>query len=258
MLLAPTWVKDRYRSIIICSTFLSAARPVLGSVMLDLRKSGISYAVSSDTRVLARYPLAADAGRDEVLLLPAAAARLLCNACAFAAPGNKEADDQTDAKVLFATNDTRTKVTAGTFSMTCHDPTGKFPDYGKIFPAADGNALIIQRKSLIDSIGRCASVIHGSAALVVSLSGNTIRMSMHDDFAKASIGEDLQFCDYTGVDLDVAFNAKKLLETLSLFKCEELRIDLYAAAKPVLIRATDDDQEPLQVIIVTTQAPKNV
>lgn len=235
-------------------TIDDASKPALEAVLLDLRMNGVSWAVSSDTRVLTRYPLAADAGKDAKVLLPEQAGRLLMNVAAFLRHGSDK--DKDAARITVSTDGIRTHISAGTFEMTCHHPTGKFPDYEKLLPQKGDTPLTINRQALLDSINRCSSVVTGSATLVIELTGSTIRTTTRDIAAKASAGEDLQFCDYAGEDLRIAFNAKKLTETLSLFQCEELRFDFNGERRAALLTATDDDAEPLLAIIMPVGLPK--
>lgn len=232
----------------LASTIDDASKPALEAVLLDLKKDGVSYAVSSDTRVLARYPLAADTGVDAQVLLPADAGKLVENITAFLL---RATDDKESAlQVVFTSDSIRTLVAAGDFQLVCHHPTGRFPDYEKIFPPETKTPLIIEKKALLDSIQHCSAVMTGESALQISLHGNAISTSMHDVMAQASIQENLQFCDYAGPDIDIAFNAKKLAETLSLFRCEELRMDFTGPTRPALMRSTADDSEPLAVILM--------
>jgi DNA polymerase-3 subunit beta len=116
---------------------------------------------------------------------------------------------------------------------------GEFPNYRQVVPKSVGRRLILATEPLSHTLRRVALLsAERSRAVRLHLSeGKIVISSSNPDLGEAQ--EELDI-DYSGDELTVGFNAKYLLEALSVSHSKEIELGLQDEMAPMQIRPTDD------------------
>lgn len=102
---------------------------------------------------------------------------------------------------------------------------GQFPDYEQVVPTENDKELVLNRQEFISSLKRVSLLSNDLVRNVrFFISNNTLTMtSSNPDLGDAK--EELD-CEYTADPVEIAFNAKYILECLNLLSSEKISIDL--------------------------------
>jgi DNA polymerase-3 subunit beta len=86
--------------------------------------------------------------------------------------------------------------------------------------------------------------------VVLSISGSQLQLTAQDiDFSFE--GNERMKCQYNGEDLQIAFNAKFLIEMLGATDTEEVTVELSTSTKAGIIRPGDQDEnEELMMLVM--------
>jgi DNA polymerase-3 subunit beta len=86
--------------------------------------------------------------------------------------------------------------------------------------------------------------------VVVSISGSELQLTAQDvDFSFE--GTERMKCQYSGEDLQIAFNAKFLIEMLNAADSDEVTVDLSTATKAGILKpASQDEDEDLLMLVM--------
>jgi DNA polymerase-3 subunit beta len=85
---------------------------------------------------------------------------------------------------------------------------------------------------------------------VLNIQGSQLQLAAQDvDFSFE--GNERMKCQYDGEDLNIAFNAKFLIEMLSGAESEEIKVELSTSTKAGIIKPTEqDDNEDLLMLVM--------
>jgi DNA polymerase-3 subunit beta len=119
---------------------------------------------------------------------------------------------------------------------------GNFPDYQKIVPDSHATRAVVNTGALLNA-ARIASYFARDAANVVRLKldaadGGSLTVSAQ----AADVGENESelAAVLEGDDLEIAFNAKYLMELLNVAGTDQVALELTTAASPGVFRPVDD------------------
>ena len=110
-----------------------------------------------------------------------------------------------------------------------------FPDYTQVIPKSSERRIVLERVPFLDSLKRIGLLAsertHG--VRVELANGLMTLLSDNPEFGKAR--EEIEI-DYDGGDLTIAFNAKYLIDILSILNANKIEIALNEALSPGLFR----------------------
>lgn len=114
-----------------------------------------------------------------------------------------------------------------------------FPNYTAIIPTDNKNELHVDRRQLVESLGRAITFSDRNTYMVkLTLSAeNPHELSIttaNRDYGHSSF-EKLE-CEYKGEDLDIGFNSKSIMDILRVIDCDVVRILFGASRNPGLIK----------------------
>lgn len=118
-----------------------------------------------------------------------------------------------ETEILFGQEGNHLFFKAGKTVMNTIVLAGKFPDYHKVIPEGNDRLLKIESTQLADVLRRVALLSsERSRAVKLSLSNGSVEISSNNP----EVGEAAETLevDYTGVSLDIGFNARYLLDFL--------------------------------------------
>ncbi|QQS30798.1 MAG: DNA polymerase III subunit beta [Sphingobacteriales bacterium] len=214
-------------------------RPAMTGIFCKFDENGAVF-VATDAHKLVKLEHTAQTYTENVsFILPRKALTLLKNAL----PAN--------TIVHLTYNASNALFTFESIKLNCLLVEGRFPDYSVVIPTKNHNIITVDRNELLNATKRAVIFSNKSTFEVVfTLSENTLKLNTQDlDFATES-HENIA-CDYQGEELEIAFNARFLIEMLSAIETDEVRIELSVPFKAGLVLpATQETDEHLLMLIM--------
>lgn len=102
----------------------------------------------------------------------------------------------------------------------------KFPDYNAVIPVNNPNEMVIGRMDFLSSLKRNAIYANKTTNQVaLKIEENNLEISSQDlDFSNEA-KEELS-CNYSGTPITIGFNARFLIEMLSVLESDEVKLEL--------------------------------
>ena len=142
-------------------------------------------------------------------------------------------------KVTLAIAGSECVATLGDSVLSMRLVEGKFPDYQKVIPEEPSRSIRIQRDALLQSLRR-VSIVSNERARSVRLSvdnGKVEVSASNPDMGEAT--EEVPV-EYRGDKLDVGFNAKYLIDVLTVLPdASEVELGLSDELSPGIVRGSD-------------------
>ena len=118
---------------------------------------------------------------------------------------------------------------------------GKFPDYNKVIPAKFAVKCQVNAKSLASAVERVALFsTEGDYSTVKMIIGQG-EMTLTSSSPDVGTGKEVLPCTTEGDSLNVAFNAKYILDILKNVDSEEVLLSMNTSLSPVCITAPEED-----------------
>jgi len=116
---------------------------------------------------------------------------------------------------------------------------GTFPDYERVIPADNDKILEIDRKSFSQAVDRVSAVSsEKSRAVKMKVQNGQICLSASSPESGSAV-EELEAV-YEGVELEIGFNARYLLDILHQIEGDAARFGMMDAASPTVVRDVAD------------------
>ena len=134
--------------------------------------------------------------------------------------------------------------------MICRLIDARFPDYKVVIPSDNPYKLIINKTDFQNALRRVSVFSNKSTNQVaLSISGSELQLAAQDiDFSFE--GNERMNCQYDGEDLQIAFNAKFLIEILGAANSTEVKIELSTPTKAGIIKPTEQDENEDVLMLV--------
>ena len=215
-------------------------RPAMTGVFFELTKDAIQF-VATDAHRLVRYKRTdVSCPKVDNFIVPKKPLNLLRNAL----PNNED-----ELKVSYNSN--HFFVTHGSTQLVCRLIDARFPDYKVVIPTDNPYKLVINKTDFQNALRRVSVFSNKSTNQVaLSISGSELKLAAQDvDFSFE--GNERMNCQYDGEDLQIAFNAKFLIEMLSAADSTEIKMELSTPTKAGIIKPTEqaDNEEVLMLVM---------
>jgi DNA polymerase-3 subunit beta len=215
-------------------------RPAMTGVFFELTKDGVQF-VATDAHRLVRYKRTdAKATKTDSFIVPKKPLNLIKNAL----PDN-------DDEINISYNSNHLFVSHGDVQMICRLIDARFPDYKVVIPAENPYHLIVNKHDFQNALRRVSVFSNKSTNQVaLSITGSELQMAAQDvDFSFE--GNERMNCQYNGEDLQIAFNAKFLIEMLSAADTDDVRVELSTPTKAGLVKPTEQGEgEDLLMLVM--------
>ena len=135
--------------------------------------------------------------------------------------------------------------------MICRLIDARFPDYKVVIPSDNPYRLIVNKHDFQNALRRVNVFSNKSTNQVaLNITGNELQMASQDvDFS--SEGTERMSCEYNGEDLQIAFNAKFLIEMLNAADTDEVVMELSTPNKAGLIKPSEQAEgEDLLMLVM--------
>tara|TARA_Y100000996_G_scaffold373810_1_gene323557 strand:+ start:1294 stop:2397 length:1104 start_codon:yes stop_codon:yes gene_type:complete len=116
---------------------------------------------------------------------------------------------------------------------------GKFPNYEQVLPSGESSILSVNTKQLSEILSR-VSVLSSDKfkGIKLNIKSNEILVSANNP--EQEEGEESFKSNYSGEDMEIAFNVNYIQEVLSNIDSNDCNINLYGSDKSCLISPSDD------------------
>ena len=163
----------------------------------------------------------------------------------------KNALPDNDDEISVSYNSNHLFVSHGDVQMICRLIDARFPDYKVVIPAENPYHLVVNKQDFQNALRRVSVFSNKSTNQVaLSITGSELQMAAQDvDFSFE--GNERMNCQYNGEDLQIAFNAKFLIEMLSAADTDDVRVELSTPTKAGLVKPTEQGEgEDLLMLVM--------
>jgi DNA polymerase-3 subunit beta len=206
-------------------------RPAMTGVFFELDKKGLTF-VATDAHRLVRFTLTGvSCPKKESFIVPKKPLNLLKTAL----PDNEDT-------IKLSYNSNHLFVMHGGTEMVCRLIDARFPDYRVVIPADNPYSLYVSRTDFQSALRRIMVFSNKSTnQVILSIQGSELHLMAQDvDFSFE--GNERMTCRYDGSDMQIAFNAKFLIEMLSALETDEVKIELSTSTKAGLLKPAEQNE----------------
>lgn len=225
----------------IFATITDMLRPAMTGIYCEMTESFVNF-VGTDAHRLVRFRRK-DIKSDTPFsfILPKKTSNILKNILSGV-----------DAAVKVEFNNINASFSFDNFNLICRLIDQKYPNYEAVIPTLNPNKLIVNRSELINSLRRATIFANQSTHQVrFIISGQILTLKAEDiDFANEAV-ENIT-CNYDGVDMEIGFNAKFIIEMLQNLDDENVVFELSESKRAGLILPSEQsgpDEEILMLVM---------
>ena len=214
-------------------------RPAMTGVFFELDPKGFTT-VATDAHRLVKYKRSdVSCPRTDNFIVPKKPLNLLRNALP---------DNEDELKISY--NNNHMFVDHGTTQMVCRLIDARFPDYKVVIPMDNPYKLTVTRSEFQSALRRVSIFSNKSTNQVaLNINGSELQLTAQDvDFSFE--GTERMNCQYDGEDMQIAFNAKFLIEMLNATSSEEINLELSTPTKAGIIKPVDQDENEELLMLV--------
>jgi len=215
-------------------------RPAMTGVFFELDSNGMTC-VATDAHRLVRFKRTdVSCPKTDTFIVPKKPLNLLKSAL----PSN-------DDELQISYNSNHLFVKHGGTELVCRLIDARFPDYKVVIPTDNPYKLTVNKNDFQSALRRVSVFSNKSTNQVaLSISGSELQLAAQDvDFSFE--GNERMACQYDGEDLQIAFNAKFLIEMLNAADTDEVVIELSTPTKAGIIKPTEvNENEELLMLVM--------
>jgi DNA polymerase-3 subunit beta len=215
-------------------------RPAMTGVFFELDTQGLSV-VATDAHRLVKYTRTdVSCPQKDTFIVPKKPLQLLKTAL----PDNAD-------ELQISYNSNHLFVKHGGTELVCRLIDARFPDYKVVIPSDNPYKMTVNRTAFQNALRRVSIFSNKSTYQVaLSISGSELQLASQDiDFSFE--GNERMACQYDGEDLQIAFNAKFLIEMLNGADTEDVNMELSTATKAGIIKPTEQEEgEELLMLVM--------
>jgi DNA polymerase-3 subunit beta len=214
-------------------------RPAMTGVYFQIDFNKVTM-VATDAHKLVRFSFAQVDGQVSTsFIIPKKALNLLKNAL----PNSGE------VTISFAENSAF--FIFGNITLSCRLIEARYPDYNAVIPVNNPNNLSISRSDFQNSLKRIAIYSNKTTnQVVLNMSEGSLHISAQDlDFSNEA-NEQLN-CEYQGSPMNIAFNARFLIDMLAAMETDEVKMELSTPSRAsILLPSEQKDGEDMMMLVM--------
>lgn len=207
-------------------------RPAMTGVYFELDKKSITF-VATDAHRLVRF-------RKNNVTCPEKHSFIVpkkpLNLLKAALPDNED-----ELKISY--NDNHLFIDQGKTELVCRLIDARFPDYKVVIPAENPFKMTVSRSDFQNALRRVSVFSNKSTNQVaLTITGAELQLAAQDvDFSFE--GNERMNCQYEGEDIQIAFNAKFLVELLNATSSSEVVMELSTPTKAGIIVPVEKEED---------------
>lgn len=215
-------------------------RPAMTGVFFELDTKGITC-VATDAHRLVRFKRTdVNCPKTDTFIVPKKPLNLLKSAL----PNNED-------ELQVSYNSNHLFVKHNSTELVCRLIDARFPDYKVVIPTDNPYKLTVNKNDFQNALRRVSVFSNKSTNQVaLNITGSELQLAAQDvDFSFE--GNERMTCQYDGEDLQIAFNAKFLIEMLNAADTDDVVIELSTPTKAGIIKPTEaDENEELLMLVM--------
>ncbi|MGN6618510.1 MAG: DNA polymerase III subunit beta [Ilyomonas sp.] len=214
-------------------------RPAMTGVYFELSANAAQF-VATDAHRLVRYRRNdVSCPQTDNFIVPKKPLNLLKNAL----PDNED-------ELTINYNNNHLFVIHGSTQLICRLIDVRFRDYKVVVPTDNPYKLVVNKNDFQSALRRVSIFSNKSTnQVVLSISGSELQLAAQDvDFSFE--GNERMNCQYDGEDLQIAFNAKFLIEMLNAADTDEIKMELSTSTKAGIIKPTEQEENEDLLMLV--------
>jgi len=220
------------------ATSADETRPILTGALFKISADGLEV-VATDTYRLALRKMAADIKVEqprEAIISSRALVEVL-----------RVLDPDSDEPVSLSLSDNQVSVAVGNVTIGSRLIEGQFPNYEKVLPEETDKRLTVEARALASALRRALIVAREDANRVV-LKGSADSVLITADSQDVGHVEESISASLEGEEIEIAFNARYLLEVLEALPAGQVLFELSQPLSPGTLKPLDS-QDYLYVIM---------
>jgi DNA polymerase-3 subunit beta len=148
--------------------------------------------------------------------------------------------DDYDGEVSVGLSETRAEFGFGAVRLTSKLIDGTFPDYTRVIPTGNDRIMQVDAASFAAAVDRVSTISsEKSRSVKMGLKPGVLTLSASKTDASSAI-EEIEVT-YDGVEMDIGFNARYLLDIAAQVNNDIVEFALADQGSPSLVRAPGDD-----------------
>lgn len=222
------------------ATSTDTLRPAMLGVLFELNANGLTTVATDAHRLVKLTRSDVSAKKNTSFIVPKKPLTLI-----------KGLIPVTDNELTLSFNDKHLFVTQGESEIACRLIDARFPDYKVVIPSENPYQLIVNKSEFQNALRRVSVFSNKSTNQVaLSIQGSELLLESQDIDLNFE-GNERMTCSYNGEDMQIAFNAKFLIEMLSAIDTEEITIELSTPTRPGIIKPGEkvENEELLMLIM---------
>lgn len=214
-------------------------RPAMTGVFLEVDFNHLTF-VSTDAHKLVKYSFKNVTSEVSTsFIIPKKALNLLRNALGNAG----------ELKLSF--NKANAFFEGDNIKLICRLIDARYPDYNAVIPADSPNQMVISRRDFQNSLKRIAIYANKTTnQVILNINDGSLTVSAQDlDFSNEAT-EQLS-CTYGGEPMTIGFNAKFLIEMLTVLESDEVELNLSTPTRAGILKPVDEleDEDILMLVM---------
>jgi len=215
-------------------------RPAMTGVLFQMSPDGVVF-VSTDAHKLVKLHRSdVKAAKTAQFIVPKKALNLLKGSLPLNESGVSVSYNKSNAFFTFENT-----------KLICRLIDANYPDYNAVIPQNNPNKLSINRLELQNAMKRISIYSNKTTyQVVLSIAGSELKISAQDlDFSNEA--NERLTCSYEGGDMDIAFNARFLIEMLGVLDSNEIEIELSTPTRAGILRPVEKaEHEDLLMLVM--------
>ncbi|MFN8287143.1 MAG: DNA polymerase III subunit beta [Chitinophagales bacterium] len=215
-------------------------RPAMTGVLFQVANDGMTF-VSTDAHKLVKLKRKdVKTAKATQFIVPKKALNLL-----------KGALGSDDSAVNVSYNKSNAFFNFENTKLICRLIDANYPDYNAVIPQNNPNKLTINRLEFQNALRRISIYSNKTTyQVVLSIAGSELKISAQDlDFSNEA--NERLTCSYEGNDMDIAFNARFLIEMLGVLESNEIEIELSTPTRAGVLRPVEKaENEDLLMLVM--------
>ena len=214
-------------------------RPAMTGVFFELDKKGMTF-VATDAHRLVRYTRTdVKCPQKDSFIVPKKPLNLLKGSLP---------DNEDELTVSYNTN--HLFIVHGGTELVCRLIDARFPDYKVVIPNDNPYKLVANKNDFQNALKRVSVFSNKSTnQIALAISGNKLQLTAQDvDYSNE--GNERMACHYDGEDLQIAFNAKFLIEMLNGADTSDVVMELSTPTKAGIVKPSEQGENEQLLMLV--------
>lgn len=214
-------------------------RPVMAGVFCEISPENTTF-VATDAHKLVRYRrMDVNAKESASFILPKKPLNQL-----------KHILVHDDMPVQIDYSETNARFTFKNITLTCRLIDGRYPNYSAVIPASNPNRMTVDRLPFLNAIKR-VSIFSNQTTYQVKfkIAGSELNLSAEDLDYSNEARERLE-CHYEGVDMEIGFNSKFMVEMLNNLETEQVMLAMSEPNRAGLITPVNPENANEEVLML--------